>query len=146
MKKNWLNIMWRILVPAVICVMAQSSLALATDYTFFIKNNLNSFTYSENKQAVCSNISISLMAGTTTLATQSVKQLNADQTTTLTLTAPVCSQVAIQATCKFKDYTRKEITKTKQIRVGCKGGEIYLSPSPMSREWTTLAINYYESR
>lgn len=146
MKKNRLKLIVQIMIPVVVCVMAQGSLAWANDYKFFIKNNLNMFTYSENANAVCSDISVALKVGDTALAKQTVPQLRASESTTFTLSAAACTNVLVKATCNFKDHNRKQVVKTKQIVVQCKGGELYLSPTPNNREWTSFDISYFEFR
>lgn len=129
-------------VVVAVCMVAGVGSASAASYTFSWKNNMNMFTYSNNKDAVCKVIT-ELRTGAGAVATNTTPILHAEEKSTFTLSAPVCNLLKVTATCTFKDYEGKTKTETKTMTNICKGGEGYLSPSPLSKQWTTFQISLY---
>jgi hypothetical protein len=52
-----------VVMVVVVCLLTGISIAMAQTYSFSWKNNLNMFTYSENADAVCTNIKTELQLG-----------------------------------------------------------------------------------
>ena len=125
------------------CMVTGIGLASAASYNFSWKNNMNMFTYSNNPDAVCSNIKTEILVGNSAVASNIIPSLRANEQSSFTLNAPACTSTRFTATCTFKDYNGKKVTATKNKTDICWGGEGYLSPSPMNKSWTTFQIDYY---
>ncbi len=130
---------------ASVWMFAWISTATAGSYNFSWKNNLNMFTYSNNANAVCTDIKTELQMAGKTVASHTIPRLAANEKADFQLSSPVCTSIKFTATCSFRDSAGKNKTETKSYTrtTNCWGGEGYLSPSPMNRDWTTFELNYY---
>jgi len=134
-----------VVMMATVCLFAGINMAMAASYNFSWKNNMNMFTYSNNADAVCTNIKTELQLAGSTVASYTIPRLAADEQAGFQLSSPVCSSIKFTATCTFKDSAGQRKTETKHYTrtTNCWGGDGYLSPSPMNKSWTTFQMDYY---
>lgn len=131
------------IIMAVVCMLGGINAASAASYTISWKNNMNMFTYSNNADAVCSNIKTAVYFGAAVMDQKTISSLAAEAQSSVTVSSPMCSHILLSATCMFRDHDGKTKTETKNKQVMCWGGETYMSPAPMNQDWTTFEINYY---
>jgi hypothetical protein len=126
-----------------IFMVACSGVAAAADYTFHWFNNINFYTYSDNANAVCNTVQATVMVGGNIVAVQNFNSpLQAEQRRDMTISAPLCSHILLQATCTLKNKDGQQVTKTKSVPVICWGGDAVILPDPDTAP-TGINIAYF---
>jgi hypothetical protein len=133
---------WAALIAGIFMV-ACSGVAAAADYTFHWVNNINYFTYSDNADAVCNTVKAKVMLSGNPLATaQFDSPLQAGQRRDMTVSAPACTNILLEATCTFKNKDKHQVTKSKSVSVMCWGGDAIVLPDPDTAP-TGIDVVYY---
>jgi len=128
---------------AMFTMLAGVGSAEAGSYSFNVKNNLNMYTANKNPGALC-NVTVDARTGSGVVATKIIQGLTAQETRSITLTSTLCNLISITAACSFKDYAGTQKQESKNIMFNCKGGDVYISPTPFGVDsFTSFEISLY---
>ncbi len=126
-----------------ICILTFTGAASAENYTFHWFNNINYFTDSNNRDAVCNNVSAKVMVAGKIVGQNTLgSPLKSAERKDLTVSAPACTNIILSATCTYRELL-SSVTKTTQKSVMCWGGDAIVLPDPVQVVPTNIGITYY---